>query len=490
MSNPDGGPSTDVGSRQDASLDDGPDSGAAGRPGQGGPVITFVITGIALFMMSLDTLVVTNALVRIRLDLHTGLPGLEWTVNAYTLTFSVLLLLASALGDRWGRRRVLLGGLALFTVGSAAAALAPNIGVLIAARAVQGTGGAAVVPLSLTVLARAVPPQRREVALAGWSAMAGLAIALGPVIGGAIVQEVSWQWIFWVNVPIGLILIPLGRLRLAESRGGSGRLDVTGTSLATLAFLGIVLALVQANSSGWTSPVVLGGLTGGPVLLAAFTWWEHVAPQPMLPPRLLRIRGFALVNALALLVTTGMFGVVFLLAQFLQVVQGYNPLEAGLRTLPWTAAPMIVAPLAGILAPRLGIRRLVSFGLALLILSLAWLALRITPTAPYPILVPPLILAGTGMGIFFALLAPLALGYSGPADEGTASGINNAMRELGVVLGVAVLAAVFGANGSYATGHAFVAGLTPAMWTGAAIVAGAFMLSFFVPAPRREHASA
>jgi EmrB/QacA subfamily drug resistance transporter len=457
---------------------------AGRRAAAGGAVITFIITGAALFMTSLDTLVVTNALPRIRLDLHTGLQGLEWTVNAYTLTFSVLLLTAAALGDSWGRRRVLLGGLTLFTAASAAAALAPSIGFLVAARAVQGVGGAAVVPLSLTVLARAVPPQRREVALAGWSAMAGLAIALGPVIGGAIVQAVSWQWIFWLNVPFGLVLVPLGRLRLAESRGGGGRLDVTGTVLATLAFFGIVLGLVQSTSAGWTSPVVLGGLAGGLVLLVAFAWWEHVAKLPMVPPRLLRIRGFALVNVVALLVTTGMFGVVFLLAQFLQVVQGYNPLSAGLRTLPWTAAPMIVAPLAGILAPRLGIRRLISFGLGLLIVSVVWLALRITPVVPYPAMVPPLILAGAGMGIFFALLAPLALSYTASAEEGTASGINNAMRELGVVLGVAVLAAVFAANGSYASGHAFVAGLTPALWSGAAIVTGAFVLSFFVPAPR------
>jgi EmrB/QacA subfamily drug resistance transporter len=457
---------------------------AAGR--RGTPAATFVITGVALFMISLDTLVVTNALTRIRIDLRTGLQGLEWTINAYTLTFSVLLLLCSALGDRYGRRKTLLGGLTLFTAASAVAAIAPNISVLIAARAVQGIGGAAVVPLSLTVLAQAVPPQRREIALTGWSAMAGLAIALGPVIGGVIVQEASWQWIFWLNVPLGLVLVPLGRLRLAESHGPNDRLDLTGTVLVTLAFFGIVSGLVRANSSGWTSPLVLGGITGGAALLVAFAAWERRASQPMVPPRLIRIRGFTLVNAVALLVTTGMFGVVFLLAQFLQVVQGYNPLAAGLRTLPWTAAPMIVAPLSGILAPKLGIRRLVSFGLALQIASLIWLARGITVTVPYIDMVPALILAGTGMGVFFALLAPLALSYTSPDDEGTASGVNNAMRELGVVLGVAVLAAVFAANGSYATRHAFVAGLTPALWLGAAVVTGAFVISLFVPAPDRD----
>ena len=310
----------------------------------GRPVATFIVTGAALFMMSLDNLVVTNALPRIRVDLHASLQGLEWTVNAYTLTFSVLLLSGAALGDRYGRRRLLLAGLALFTAASAAAALAPSTGVLIAARAVQGVGGAAVVPLTLTLLVRAVPAQRRELALTGWSAMAGLAIALGPVIGGAIVTAESWQWIFWVNVPIGLALVPLGRAVLMESYGDQERLDVVGTGLATIALFGIVLGLIRADSVGWASPEVLGSLIGGVLVLAVFAAWETRATMPMLPPRLLRVPGFALANMMALLATTGMFGAVFLLAQFLQTVQGYSPLAAGLRTLPWTAAPMIVAP--------------------------------------------------------------------------------------------------------------------------------------------------
>ncbi len=447
----------------------------------GRPVATFIVTGAALFMMSLDNLVVTNALPRIRVDLHASLQGLEWTVNAYTLTFSVLLLSGAALGDRYGRRRLLLAGLALFTAASAAAALAPSTGVLIAARAVQGVGGAAVVPLTLTLLVRAVPAQRRELALAGWSAMAGLAIALGPVIGGAIVTAESWQWIFWVNVPIGLALVPLGRAVLMESYGDQERLDVVGTGLATIALFGIVLGLIRADSVGWASPEVLGSLIGGVLVLAVFAAWETRATMPMLPPRLLRVPGFALANMMALLATTGMFGAVFLLAQFLQTVQGYSPLAAGLRTLPWTAAPMIVAPVAGLLVARLGMRRLISFGVALQVASLAWMAVRVTPTMPYPDMVPPLILAGIGMGVFFALLAPLVLSFVGAADEGAASGISNAIRELGVVFGVAVLAAVFAANGSYLSGHAFVTGLVPALWVGVAIVTGAFVTSLFLP---------
>jgi EmrB/QacA subfamily drug resistance transporter len=300
----------------------------------GRPVTTFIVTGAALFMMSLDNLVVTNALPRIRVDLHAGLQGLEWTVNAYTLTFSVLLLSGAALGDRYGRRRLLLAGLSVFTVASAAAALAPTAGFLIAARAVQGAGGAAVVPLTLTLLVRAVPAERRELALAGWSAMAGLAIALGPVIGGAIVTAGSWQWIFWVNVPIGLALVPLGRALLAESYGGEERLDVVGTGLATIALFGIVLGLIRADSLGWASPEVLGSLIGGVLVLVVFAAWETRTTMPMLPPRLLRIPGFALANIVALLATTAMFGAVFLLAQFLQTVQGYSPLAAGLRGSP------------------------------------------------------------------------------------------------------------------------------------------------------------
>src|SRR5579862_5668657 len=212
---------------------------------------TFVITSVALFMVTLDNLVVTTALPVIRHDLGAGLGGLEWTVNAYTLTFAVLLLTGAALGDRFGRRRVFTIGLGLFTLGSAAAALAPTIGALDAARAVQGLGGALVMPLTLTILSAAVPAERRGVALGAWGGISGLAIAFGPLVGGAVVDGLSWHWVFWLNVPIGLALIPLALTRLDESHGAFGRLDLRGLALGSAGLFGIVWALVRGNSVGW-----------------------------------------------------------------------------------------------------------------------------------------------------------------------------------------------------------------------------------------------
>ena len=305
-------------------------------------VWTFVVTSIALFMTSLDSLVVTTALPSIRNHLHASLEGLQWTVNAYTLTFAVLLLTGATLGERYGRRRLFVAGLGLFTVGSAAAALASGIGTLIAARAVQGVGAAILIPLTLTLLSAAVSPERRGVALGAWGAVGGLAIAGGPLVGGAVVEGASWQWIFWLNVPIGVALLPIARARLTESRGPATRLDLPGLVLASLGLLGIVFGVVRGNAHGWTSLTVLPPMVVGGLLVAAFAAWETRARQPMLPLQLFRSRGFTMTKVASLLMFFGMFGSIFLLAQFLQVVQHYSPLQAGLRTLPWTAMPVLV----------------------------------------------------------------------------------------------------------------------------------------------------
>src|SRR5580692_1241818 len=268
---------------------------------------TFAVTSAALFMASLDNLVVTTALPSIREHLHAGLAGLQWTVNAYTLTFAVLLLTGAALGERFGRRRMFTAGLALFTAGSAAAALAPGIGALIAARAVQGVGAAMLIPLTLTLLSAAVPPQRRGMALGIWGAVGGLAIAMGPLVGGAVVEGASWQWIFWLNVPIGVALLPAARLRLTESYGTASRLDLPGLVLASLGLLGIVLGVVRGNDHGWTSVTVLPAIVIGALLVAAFVAWELRTTEPMLPMHLFRSRGFAATNAASLLMFFGMF---------------------------------------------------------------------------------------------------------------------------------------------------------------------------------------
>jgi EmrB/QacA subfamily drug resistance transporter len=446
---------------------------------------TFVITSIALFMVTLDNLVVTMALPVIRADLGASLEGLEWTVNAYTLTFAVLLLTGAALGDRFGRRRLFVIGMSIFTLASIGAALAPTIETLIAARAIQGLGGAIVTPLTLTLLSAAVPAGKRGLALGAWGGIGGLAVALGPLVGGAVVEGISWQWIFWLNVPIGLVLLPLAARRLTESRGPSLSLDLPGVGLASAGLLGIVWGLVRGNGSGWTSPEIVLSLGLGALVLAAFVLWELRTREPMLPMRFFRNRGFAAVNVASLFMFFGMFGSIFLLAQFLQTVQAYSPLEAGLRTLPWTAMPIFVAPLAGALSDRVGGRRLIALGLAMQAVALGWLAAVTTPTVAYSELVPPFVLAGIGMGLFFAPVANLVLSAVRPQEEGQASGANNAIRELGGVFGVAVLASIFASRGGYGAPQLFVDGLTPAIWVGAALVGVGALAALLIPAPRR-----
>ena len=446
---------------------------------------TFAITSVALFMTTLDNLVVTTALPVIRRQLHAGLSGLEWTVNAYTLTFAVLLITGAALGDRFGRRKMFVAGLGIFTLASAAAALAPSSEVLIAARAVQGLGGAIVLPLTLTILSAAVPAERRGLALGAWGGISGLAVAVGPLVGGAVVEGISWQWIFWLNVPIGLALIPLAALRLKESHGPNTSLDIPGVVLASGGLLGIVWGLVRGNQVGWGSPEIVLALSAGAVVLGLFLLWETRAEAPMLPLRFFRNRTFSAANAASLLMFFGMFGSIFLLAQFFQTVQGYSPLQAGLRILPWTAMPILVAPLAGALSDRIGGRPLIVVGLALQAAGLAWIALVSTPTVPYSELVVPFVLSGIGMAMYFAPVANVVLSSVRPQEEGQASGANNAIRELGGVFGVAVLASVFSHYGGYGTGTTFVDGLTPAIYVGAAIVAVGSLAALFITRGRR-----
>ena len=432
---------------------------------------TFAITSVALFMTTLDNLVVTTALPVIHRDLHASLSGLEWTVNAYTLTFAVFLITGAAIGDRFGRRRMFVIGLAIFTAGSAAAALAPSIEVLIAARAVQGFGGAIVLPLTLTILSAAVPPEKRGLALGAWGGISGLAVAIGPLVGGAVVQGISWQWIFWLNVPIGLALIPLAALRLKESRGPNDALDLPGVGLASVGLFGIVWGLVRGNQVGWGSPEIVGALVLGSAVLALFVLWELRTKEPMLPLRFFRNRTFTAANVASLFMFFGMFGSIFLLAQFFQTVQGYSPLQAGLRILPWTAMPIFVAPIAGALSDRIGGRPLMVTGLGLQAAGLAWIAAVSTPTVAYSALVVPFILSGIGMALYFAPVANVVLSSVRREEEGQASGANNAIRELGGVFGVAVLASVFAHYGGYRTGQTFVDGLVPAIYVGAGFVA-------------------
>ncbi len=462
-------------------------------PGSTRVIWTFAISSIALFMAALDNLVVTTALPVIRSSFNASLGELEWIVNAYTLTFAVLLITGAALGDRFGRKRLFVIGLAIFTGGSAVAALSSDVTVLIVARAIQGLGGAIVTPLSLTILSAAVPRERRAVALGAWGGIAGLAIAIGPLVGGAISEGLAWQWIFWLNVPIGLVAIPLALTRLTETHGPASRLDLPGLGLVSGGLLAVVWGLVRGNELGWTNVEIVASLAVGAALLAAFVAWEARTAEPMLPLRLFRSRTFSAANVVSMLMTFGMFGSIFLLAQFFQVVQGYSPLEAGLRTLPWTIMPIFVAPIAGLVSARTGTRPLLVLGMSLQAIALGWMSVVLTPTVDYLAIVPAFVMAGIGMGLFFAPIANVVLSAVRPDEEGKASGANNAIRELGGVFGVAVLASVFSANGSYQSGEAFVAGTIPAMQIGGIVVAigavAALALGGRARAPEAEPAS-
>src|SRR6266436_6086726 len=441
---------------------------------------TFAITSAALFMVTLDNLVVTTAIPVIREDLHAGLSGLEWTVNAYTLVFAVLLLTGAALGDRFGRRLVFSIGIGIFTLASAAAALAPSIGALDAARAVQGLGGAIVMPLTLTILSAGVPENRRGVFLGAWGGISGLAVAFGPLVGGAVVSGISWHWIFWLNVPIGIVLAPLALLRLRESHGPRTRFDLPGVALVSAGLFGIVWGLVRGNGQGWGSAEIVTALVGGAIVLALFALWELRVKEPMLPMRFFRNRAFALSNVASLFMFFGMFGSIFLLSQFFQIVQGYSPLASGVRILPWTIMPLFVAPVAGALSDRIGGHRLMGVGLILQASGLASIAAISTPATPYWQLVAPFAISGIGMAMFWAPVANIVLSAVKPEEQGQASGANNAIRELGGVFGIAVLASVFSSYGGYRTPDTFVSGMNAAVWIGAAVVALGAVAAFAI----------
>ncbi|MEU7633711.1 MFS transporter [Nocardia sp. NPDC049220] len=440
-----------------------------------------VAVGIPMFMVTLDNLVVTNALPVIRTELGASLTDLQWFVNGYTLSFASLLLTASAIGDRLGRRRVFLAGIALFTLASAACALATGPVMLIAARAIQGFGAAAVMPLSLTLLSAAVPERMRNAAIGIWGGIAGLGVALGPLIGGAVVDGLSWQWIFWLNVPVGLAALPFAARVLAESHGHNRRLDPVGLLLSAGGVLAVVWGVIHGSDDGWTSAGVLSALIGGVALLACLIGWELRTPEPMLPLRLFRSRAFSVSNIVGFAFSVGVFGSIFLLAQYFQVVQGYRPLESGLRTMPWTMVPMVVAPIAGLLVDRVGARTLIATGQVLLAAALAWIAAITSVDADYGLFVAPFLLAGVGMGLTFAPASTIVMASATAADQAMASGTNNTVREVGVAMGVAVLASVFASHGSYLSPQNYVDGLVPAIAVGAAIVAVGAVVSLLLP---------
>jgi len=446
--------------------------------------LAVLAASLPVFMATLDNLVVTSALPVIHEDLGASFEGLQWITNAYTLTFAALMLLAVSLGDRFGRRNLFVAGIAIFTVASAAAALSSEEWMLVLARAVQGVGAAAVMPLSLTLLVGSVATRYRPLAIGIWGGVSGLGVALGPLIGGAVVEGWSWPAIFWLNVPIGIIAVPLAFIALPNSFGAKVRADVLGVILAGLGILGVVFGIVRGNDAGWDSFEVLAALLIGALLLGAFVLRESRIANPLLPLRLFRDRSFTVSNLVGLTFSFGAFGSVFILIQFLQVVQGHSPLEAGIMTMPWTLAPMVVAPLTGLVANRLGTRTLIVAGLLSLSAGIFWLGFSLSASVAYVTMLPGFILAGLGMGLVFAPISTAVLANMAPADHAKASGTNSTLREVGVALGIAVLTAVFTGAGGQLSPTGYVDAAIPATLVGAAVLLLAAVLALFLPSGR------
>jgi EmrB/QacA subfamily drug resistance transporter len=435
----------------------------------GGQRWVLVLTSTASLMVALDVTVVSTALSSIRVHLGASIEQLEWAVNAYGLSFAVLLMTGAALGDRFGRRRLFAAGLALFAAASAACALSTGVAWLIAARAVQGAGAALVAPLSLALLSAAFAPEQRARALGLFGGITGLAVVAGPVVGGAVTQGLAWQWIFWLNVPIGVAAIALVLTRMEESFGPRSALDVPGLALVTSAALGVVWGLVRGNTAGWGSAEVLATLAAGLLSGIAFVLWELRAATPMLPMRLFASPAFAAGNAATLLMFGALFGAVFFMAQFQQTALGQSPLHAGLRLIPWTGTVFIIAPIAGALVDRVGARPLVVGGLLLQAAGLASVALLARTGLPYAEMVPALIVAGVGISLAIPAAQAAVMNAVAPAELGKASGTLTTTRQLGGAFGLAVAVAVFTGAGSYASPAAFSDGFAPAIGVCAAL---------------------
>lgn len=450
-------------------------------------VWTVVLAGLGALLCSLDVVVVSTALPALRADFGASLSDLEWTINAYNLVFACLTLTGAALGDRFGRRRMYVVGLAVFTLGSAASALAGGPGQLIGARMVQGAGAAVLLPLTLTLISEAFPAEKRGVAIGVWGGVTGLGVAAGPVLGGAVTEGLSWQWIFWLNVPLGLAMLPLAATKLTESYGTRPQLDLVGLVLAAAGLTGLAWAPVRAPQAGWGSAEVLSALAVGIVCVAAFLTWERRgARYPMLPLAYFRRRAFSTANAVAFLLFGSLLGALFMITQLFQTGLGYSPLEAGVRILVWNAMPLLIAPVAGALADRFGTRPFMLVGLVLQATGLALLAWQIEPGVSYDQLVVPLIIAGIGISMVFPSVANAVTSSVPLGDAGVAAGVNNALRELGGVFGVAVAALVFTQYGGYGSTAAFLDGCAPALWVSAGAAGVGAVVAAFAPSRAQE----
>jgi EmrB/QacA subfamily drug resistance transporter len=463
-------------------------AGAGGERATAAQRWVLALASVASFLVILDMLVVATALTAIHRHLGSSLAALEWTVNAYTLSFAVLLMTAAAAGDRLGRRRVFAAGLAVFAASSAACALAPDTAALIAARAVQGAGAAAIMPTALALLNGAFPPSRRGWAIGIYGSVTGLAAVSGPVLGGAVTQGLGWRWVFWINVPVALAAVPLVLSRLPEARGPGGAVDLGGLALVTVAALGLVWGLVRGNDAGWGSPGTVATLAAGTAAVIGFAAWQRRAKAPMLPPRLFAARAFAAGNATIFLLNGSLSAAVFLMPQFQQVAAGQHPLSAGLRMLPWGIPPFLLAPRAGALADRVGERPIVVAGLVLQAAGLAWIAAIASPGADYLALVTPMTIVGVGFAVAIPAVTRAATSNTPPADIGRASGAYATMRQLGGAFGIAIAGVAFAAAGSYHSPQTFSSGFTAACAVCAALATAGIATAAALPGRRNRQA--
>jgi len=447
---------------------------ATTQPGSGtsSGVLTLLLTSAAFFMVTLDALVVVTALPSIHRDLGGGISTLQWTVNAYTIAFGAGILTAAALGDRLGRKRVFVTGLILFTAASAACALAPNDTALITFRVFQGMGAAIVMPLGLTLLTSAFPPERRGAVVGIWGGVAGLAVACGPLVGGAVTQDLNWHWVFWINVPVGVLAVAGAWLRMPESRGPQNRLDIPALVLVSGGVGGLIWGLVQGSQAGWTSTQSLTGLILGAVLIALFAAWEARTADPMIPLGIFRSATFSSAVSTLFLMSAAIYSAAFLTSQFFQFALGYSPLGTGLRFLPWTATLLLIAPVAGALSDKIDARTLVVPGLLMQGAGFAWIVASASHSSGYGGYIAPFIIAGAGISMALPCVTTVGLNAVSPALLGKASGTLNTLQQFGAVFGIAIVTAVFNTHGSLANPATVTSGYRPAL----AVAAGLSVL--------------
>jgi EmrB/QacA subfamily drug resistance transporter len=452
---------------------------------------TLVAVSFGLFMIMLDNTIVNVALPTIQSSLHLQISELEWVVTGYALTFGALMLTGGKLADLMGRRRIFVVGLVIFTASSLACGLADEASLLIGARVVQGVGAALMNPATLSIIVATFPARQRGTAIGIWAGVSALALAIGPLVGGVIAENLSWSWIFFINVPVGVLGVAAAYLFIDESRDTSQeqRPDVPGLVTSTLGLFALSYALIEANNYGWTSARILISFGIAAVSLTAFVVLEHFQRLPMLELGLFRNRGFAGANTVMLLVGLAMFGVFFYVSLYVQRVIGYSPIEAGASFLPWTVLIIILAPMAGRLSDRVGPRPLVVGGMVVITGSLLIFA-SLGENATFWNLLPAMLLGGVGMSAAMAPVTAAAMQSVRPDKAGVGSAVLNSMRQVGGSLGIAIMGAIVAASAAPGQGNPadFLRGFHHALITAAVLtVLGAMIAAFTLPGrPRRE----